>query len=90
MIVALIGAFSGEAYANNHSDCACCTANKCHSNAKCHDSAKVCVCSHQAAQVSLPRNNTLPVLVLSGFLAPNSGFTYLYLSVKDVFHPPKA
>lgn len=91
MIMALVSGFTGEvAYANNHQDCACCTSNNCHSNSKCHDTAKACVCNYHAARVTLPKNNTLPVLVFTGYLAQNLNFTYLYLSTDDIFHPPKA
>lgn len=91
MAVALASGFMGEVvYANNHKDCACCASNNCHGNTKCHDTAKACLCNYQATQVFLPKSNTLPVPVFTGYLAQNLSFTYLYLSTDDIFHPPKA
>jgi len=91
MIVAVAGGFMGDvAYANNHKDCACCASNNCHGNTKCHDTAKVCVCNYRVTQVVLPENNTLPVLVFTGYLAQTLSFTYLYMLTDDIFHPPKA
>jgi len=91
MILVFVGGFMGETvYANNHQDCSCCTANKCHANTKCHNTTKACTCSYQITQALLPKRNTSFELVLTGYLAHTLDFAYLYLSVEDIFHPPKA
>jgi hypothetical protein len=92
MILALVSGFSGEVvYANAHQDCSCCATNKCHSNAKCHDTSRACVCSYQVTQAYSSRHNTiLPVLVFAGYLVHKFNFDYYCLSVEDIFHPPKA
>ena len=92
MALALAGGFVGElAYANTHQNCPCCASNKCHANTKCHDTAtKACACNFQTAQLFLSMNNILPKPVLTGYLAQNLHFAYVFLSTKDIFHPPRS
>jgi len=91
VILAFVSGFMGEVvYADSHQDCSCCAANKCHSNTKCHNTAKVCTCNYQTTQVFLPKSDTLPGLSFNGYLVYNPNFAYLYLSAEDIFHPPKA
>lgn len=90
IIVALVGGLMGEVvYTNDREDCPCCTANKCHANTKCHDTAKACLCKHQTVQAFLPETNILLKFVFAGYLQQNLHFTYLYLSTDDIFHPPR-
>lgn len=91
IISALAGTFMGEAvYANNHKDCSCCAVNKCHSNDKCHTTPKVCICIYQIPQLCLSKSDALPAPILTGYLVKNARLAYFYLSIKDIFHPPKA
>ena len=90
--LALVGGFMGEVvYASNHQACPCCTTNNnCHSSAKCHNTSKVCSCSHQVTQASSQKSYVILGLIPTGYLAYQLNFTYLNLFVEDFFHPPKA
>lgn len=91
IILALFAGFNGEfIYAQDHQNCSCCNVNKCHTNAKCHDTAKTCVCGYQPIQAFLQKDDLQTKFVFSGYLVLNLNFTYLYLSAKDIFHPPKS
>ena len=76
------------AYANVSQNCPCCCKAKCHGVDKCHTAAKVCLCSHQAAQVYLSKGVVLLKPDLAGYLPQNLRITYNYLSTKGIFHPP--
>lgn len=79
-----------SAYSDVHQSCGCCAANDCHQSTKCHNTPSVCICSHQIPQAFLRKNKTFPTLGFTGYLAQNSNIAYLYLSVIDIFHPPRA
>jgi hypothetical protein len=90
MILALVIGFTGEiGYANNLKGCSCSAAGKCHSNTKCANTNRSCICVHQANNQVILTKYTIPVLVFTGYLANNLDYSYFYLSVKDIFHPPK-
>ena len=77
-------------YAGIHQNCSCCN-NKCQGAKNCHETAKACLCSYSAPlQVCLFKSNILPKLVFSGFFTQGASYSYVYLSKKDIFHPPKA
>jgi hypothetical protein len=77
-------------YASIHQDCSCCN-NKCQGAKKCHETAKVCLCSYSAPlQVYLLKSDFLPKFVFSGFFAQRLFFSYAYFFKEDIFHPPKA
>jgi hypothetical protein len=90
IILALVGGSLVEhLYANTRNNCPCCD-NKCHGSKNCHENAKACSCSYSVPlQVYLLKGGTLPKPVLLGFLISKPGITYIYLSTKDIFHPPK-
>jgi hypothetical protein len=91
MVIAFIGgAMSALVYAGGHQNCSCCAANKCHQSAKCHSTTKACICGFQITQAVNQKAAISIGLVPVGYLAHNLNFSYLYLSTKDIFHPPKA
>lgn len=85
----MFGGIVEHAYASIHQDCPCCN-NQCQSNEKCHENTKECFCRYPAPlQVYLFKNDELPKLVCLGSFVPKLRFNYVYLSAKDIFHPPK-
>ncbi len=92
VFLVLASGLSGEAaFAGDNHGCSCCSVNKCHGKAKCHDTAKACICRHMVtSSVFLPNRDIMPSIALVGYLAKNPDVGYLYLSSVDIFHPPKA
>jgi len=90
VILSLIfGATAEYAYANMHKHCSCCS-NQCQSKEKCHENTKECICRYPAPiQVYLLKDEGLPKLGFLGFFVPKLRFIYVFLSAKDIFHPPK-
>lgn len=83
MIATLLGGAMIEfSHASETRDCQCCKGS-------CHGAAKACVCSHQVIQPALPERDDLTVPDIMSYFAQNSYVTYKYLSVRDIFHPPK-
>ncbi|MCX5694604.1 MAG: hypothetical protein NT014_05750 [Candidatus Omnitrophica bacterium] len=77
-------------YAGIHQDCSCCS-SKCQGAKNCHETTKVCLCRYSAPlQVYLLKSDLFPKLVFSGSFAQKLSFTYVFLSTKDIFHPPNA
>jgi hypothetical protein len=76
-------------YAKNHQDCSCCNGPS-QMPAKCHKTTKVCLCNCQLLiQVFLPKSNALPKPIFAGFAVQGHDAAYIYLSTKDIFHPPR-
>ena len=86
-IMFISGALFEIAYTNVLKDHSCCKP-KCHTSAKCQDTNKVCLCSHQTIQASQASRGVLFKPVLSGYLPQNYCLTYNYLSISNIFHPP--
>ena len=78
-------------YASIDQDCSCCN-NKCQDAKKCHENLpKVCLCSYKIlTKACLFKSISLSGLLFSGFFVQRLRFTYAYLSMVDVFHPPKS
>lgn len=68
----------------NHS----CCKPKCHTGVKCQKGKTVCLCSYQTIQAYQLKRGVLFKPVLVGYLPQSFRFTYNYLSVGNVFHPP--
>ncbi len=85
----MFGGIVDHVYANIHQGCSCCK-NQCQGKEKCHQTAKECFCRYTAPLlVYLFRNDVLPKLACLGFFVSNLRFNYVYLSTKEIFHPPK-
>ena len=90
VVLSLIsGGIVDHVYANIHQGCSCCK-NQCQSKEKCHENTKECFCRYSAPlQVYLFKSDMLPNLACLGFFVSRLHFNYVYLSAKDIFHPPK-
>ncbi|MFA4993488.1 MAG: hypothetical protein WC571_05930 [Candidatus Omnitrophota bacterium] len=89
ILTLVVGPLVEYVYASTHQGCACCD-NKCNSSNKCHENTKICFCGYSAPlQVYLIKAATLPKLAFLGFSVSKPCFAYGYLSVEDIFHPPK-
>ncbi len=91
--VILVSAFlAGLLKTGGQEACSCCD-SKCWSAAKCQDKTSACVCDRQLnvqSLVLLSGAASSYKLVLLDYLMPSTDFTYLYLPIRDIFHPPKA
>ncbi|MCX5712298.1 MAG: hypothetical protein NTY47_04400 [Candidatus Omnitrophica bacterium] len=77
-------------YANNHQDCSCCKTSG-QKNAKCHDTTKmVCQCANAASQVITLKKSNVFELAFAGYFKPAAKAAYIFLSLEDIFHPPRA
>jgi len=84
MLALLIGSMMlGFAHSDGHQDCSCC-------KTACHCSVKACSCNYQKAPVLLPERNILSKLSFAGYFSQILNFSYHYMDVSDIFHPPKA
>lgn len=86
----LAAAFVAETAAGIPETCPCCAEHNCQQSAPCHSSRTACTCTSASTQTILPELSALPAMTLLGYVMPEYHPAYLFLSVEDIFHPPKA
>lgn len=89
MVMLLSGMFSRVVYCDQ-AQCACCQ-KCCPEEKSCHQEDYSCLCGNatQMQTIVIEKNSLFQPVILADYLSKNL-FSYSFLLIKDIFHPPKA